>query len=108
MRSIRVRPATKSKRCDDSLVFVRGHGLVKVSKELETDTFEGEVIRCKPTNYPLPDLDFKQVYSYRVLPFRRADGRRPVTFDTSEVVGKGCLVKDYVSMVPIAVLRERS
>ncbi len=105
VRSISIRPATKSTRCDDSLVFLRGSGLVRVVREREDGQFEGHVIRCEPTNHPVPDLDFTQVHSYRLAP--PTSGSRSCTFTKSDVVGKGCIVREYVSMVPLNVLRER-
>ena len=106
-RSICVRPATHSKRCDDSLIFVRQHGLVRVTNVKETGEFEGEKVCCEPTNHPLPELDFTQVYAYRIARSSTRTQARTITFAEDAVVGKGCRVNDYVSMIPVNVLRER-
>ena len=104
-RSIRVRPATTSKRCDDSLVFLRQHGLVRVTSIDGNGEIKGDVVRCEPTNYPLPNLDFTEVHSYRLAPSVRDP--KAVKFTKDDVVGKGCVVKGYVSLIPLSVLHER-
>ncbi len=102
-KAIVISPKTTLKR-DDSLVFTSRHGLLKVTKSLNKDEYEAVVTECEPTNFPLAGLDFCSVYAYRV---RESGGRRrTVRISREDVIGKAIRVRNYVSMIPLEVLRE--
>ncbi len=105
VRRTRISPRTTSK-CDDSILYTEPHGFVRVTKVLP-DGYEARRIAICPTNYPLPDLDFQTVLSYRVPNNCLTNVGEAITVTYGQVRGKGVMVKQYLSMLPLDVLLER-
>ncbi len=105
-RKISIGPYAGGKT-DDGLVFLNNGRLLRVTRVISETQFEGYELKVEPTNFQLMNLDFKTVGAYRLQNPQPIDRTRRIVFGMSEIVGKGVLVRNHVSLLTLDFLRER-